>query len=160
MHKIVKQYSHGNVHVYVIENIWSCVAWKNLLTKWFHKSELIRCSVIAYTHLYVTPKTINWTPDSWNLKSLRPLKSVGKTQPLVYFLSLLTTRFSLKSMPTVEINFPVNTLSVYWKSIDVFPTPESPGNSNLCICTFIARRVTRENQLSVAFSLNYDAVNH
>ena len=37
-----------------------------------------------------------------------------------------TTLFSLKSIPTVEINFPVKALSVYWNSKLVLPTPVSP----------------------------------
>ena len=43
----------------------------------------------------------------------------------------LTTLFSLKSIPTVEMNFELKVPSVYWYKKLLFPTPESPRARNL-----------------------------
>ena len=42
-------------------------------------------------------------------------------------ITVLTTRFSLKSIPTVDMNLLLNVPSVYWYNKLVLPTPESPG---------------------------------
>ena len=49
----------------------------------------------------------------------------------LYMKHLLTSLFSLKSIPTVDINRELNIPSVYWYKKLVLPTPESPRARNL-----------------------------